>query len=293
LDGRAYQGKSAAPAQRSATGGAFMQRPARQVNGIQAMAPQEKPRPQSTIDPEDVARFDRLGEQWWNTSGPMAALHKFNPVRVAYLRDLLSRHFKIEGRLRDRHGPTPLRGLRVLDIGCGGGILSEPLARLGAEVTAIDPAPRNIEIAGAHAALGGLSIDYRCTTAEDLVGEGASFDVVLAMEVVEHVRDVPAFVRHAGAMVRPGGALVAATLNRTLKSFAFAIIGAEYVLRWAPRGTHNWSQFVTPLELAKALRAAGLDIIDETGVVYDPLAGKWRLAHDMGVNYMVAAHKPS
>ncbi|MEJ0096331.1 MAG: bifunctional 2-polyprenyl-6-hydroxyphenol methylase/3-demethylubiquinol 3-O-methyltransferase UbiG [Methylocella sp.] len=255
------------------------------------MAQHEKFRPNSTIDPEDIARFDRLGEQWWDLGGPMAALHKFNPVRVAYLRDMLSRHFKIEGRPHDQHAPLPLRGLRVLDIGCGGGILSESLARLGAEMTAVDPAPRNIGVASAHAGREGLSIDYRCTTAEALVAEGASFDVVLAMEVVEHVRDVDGFLRHSGAMVRPGGALVAATLNRTLKSFAFAIVGAEYVLRWLPRGTHNWNQFVTPREMAKALRAAGLQITDETGVVYNPLSDKWRLARDMDVNYMMVAQK--
>ncbi len=246
-------------------------------------------RPQSTIDPEDVARFDRLGDEWWSPDGPMAALHKFNPVRVAYLRDLLSRHFKADGRPRDRHGPEPLAGLRVLDIGCGAGILAEPLARHGASVTAIDPAPRNIEAAKDHAALAGVSIDYRCATAEELAASGALFDVVLAMEVLEHVRDVPLFLRQAGAMVRPGGLLVAATLSRTLKSFAFAIVGAEYVLRWAPRGTHNWSQFIRPGELQKALAAAGLRVFDETGVVYNPLAGKWRLAHDMDGNYLMAA----
>jgi 2-polyprenyl-6-hydroxyphenyl methylase/3-demethylubiquinone-9 3-methyltransferase len=256
------------------------------------MTQQEKIRRDSTVDPEDVARFDRIGAQWWDENGPMAALHKFNPVRVDYLTGLMSRHFKLAGAPRDPDAPRPLEGLRILDIGCGGGILSEPLARLGAEMTSIDPAKRNIEVARAHAARAGLSIDYRSVTVEQLGGEDRTFDAVLAMEVIEHVRDVPGFLRHAAAMVRPGGVLVAATLNRTLKSFAFAIVGAEYVLRWVPAGTHSWSQFVTPLELAKALRGAGLHIRDETGVIYDPLARAWRLGRDMDINYMIAADRP-
>ena len=255
------------------------------------MAQPEEIQPESTLDAEDVARFDRLGEEWWREDGPMAALHKLNPVRVAYIRDLGSRYFKVEGRPRDRHAAQPLKGLSVLDVGCGAGILAEPLAQLGARVTAIDPAPRNIEVAQNHAARSGLEIDYRCATAEALAAEGAVFDVVLAMEVLEHVRGVTDFLRQTAAMARPGGLVFAATLNRTLKSFAFAIVGAEYVLRWVPRGTHNWSQFITSAELKGALASAGLRVFDETGVVFDPLAGKWRLAHDMDVNYMMAAVK--
>jgi 2-polyprenyl-6-hydroxyphenyl methylase / 3-demethylubiquinone-9 3-methyltransferase len=255
------------------------------------MAQREEIRRESTIDPEDVARFDRLGEEWWREDGPMAALHRLNPLRVAYIRDLASRYFKVEGRPRDRHAAQPLSGLSALDVGCGAGILAEPLARLGARVTAIDPAPRNIEVARKHATRSGLDIDYRCATAEALAAEGAVFDVVLAMEVLEHVRNVADFLRRTGAMARPGGLVLAATLNRTLKSFAFAIVGAEYVLRWVPRGTHNWSRFITPAELKNALGGAGLRVFDETGVVFDPLAGKWRLAHDMDVNYMMAAVK--
>ncbi|MGO9672591.1 MAG: bifunctional 2-polyprenyl-6-hydroxyphenol methylase/3-demethylubiquinol 3-O-methyltransferase UbiG [Methylocella sp.] len=255
------------------------------------MAEAERIRQKSTIDPEDVARFDRLGEDWWREDGPMAALHKLNPVRVAYLRDVICRHFRVEGRPRERYGAQPLRELKLLDVGCGAGLLAEPLARLGAAVTAIDPAPRNIRVAKDHAALSGLAIDYRCQTIEALEAESVRFDVVLAMEVVEHVRDPAAFLRLAAAMVCPGGLLFAATLNRTLKSFALAIVGAEYVLGWAAPGTHDWRQFMTPRELETALAAAGLRVFDETGVVFDPLSGKWRLGHDTSVNYILAAVK--
>ncbi len=256
------------------------------------MASQEKLHRDTTVDPEEVARFDRLGAQWWDLDGPMRALHKFNPVRVAYLRELLCRHFLLDGKPRDWRSPAALQGLTILDIGCGAGILSEPLARLGARMTAIDPARRNIEAAKDHAAKANVAIDYRCVAAGELAAEGAVFDVVLAMEVVEHVRNVERFLGEAAAMVRPSGMLAAATLNRTLKSFAFAVLGAEYVLRWVPRGTHNWTQFVTPRELAKALRDAGLRIKDETGVVYDPLGAKWQLSHDMDINYIMAACRP-
>ena len=242
------------------------------------MASQEKLHCDATIDPEEVARFDRLGAQWWDPKGPMRALHKFNPVRVAYLRELLGKRFLLVGKPRDWRSPAALQGLTILDIGCGAGILSEPLARLGARMTAIDPARRNIEAAKDHAAKTNLAIDYRCVAAEELAAGGEVFDVVLAMEVVEHVRDVGLFLTEAAAMMRPGGMLAAATLNRTLKSFAVAIVGAEYFLHWLPRGTHNWSQFVTPQEIAKALRAAGLRFKDETGVVYDPLRATAALA---------------
>jgi 2-polyprenyl-6-hydroxyphenyl methylase / 3-demethylubiquinone-9 3-methyltransferase len=269
-----------------------MQMPAHQVNGNSAVASQEKRHRDTTVDPEEVARFDRLGAQWWDPDGPMRALHKFNPARVAYLRELLGKHFLLDGKPRDWRSPAALQGLTILDIGCGAGILSEPLARLGARMTSIDPARHNIEAAKDHAAKTSLAIDYRYVATGELAAEGAIFDVVLAMEVVEHVRNVGRFLAEAAGMVRPGGLLAAATLNRTLKSFAFAILGAEYVLRWVPRGTHNWSQFVTPRELAKKLRDAGLRIKDEIGVVYDPLTGKWRLSHDMDVNYIMAAIRP-
>src|SRR3984893_3604749 len=227
-----------------------MQMPAHQVNGNSAVASREKLTRDTTVDPEAVARFDRLGAQWWDPDGRTGGLHKFNPIRVAYLRELLGKHFLQKGKPRDCRSPAALQGLTILDVGCGAGILSEPLARLGARMTAIDPARRNIEAAKDHAAKTNLAIDYRSVAAEELAAEGGVFDVVLAMEVVEHVRNVGRFLAVAAAMVRPGGVLAAATLNRTLKSFAFAILGAEYVLHWVPRGTHNWTQFVAPRELA-------------------------------------------
>jgi 2-polyprenyl-6-hydroxyphenyl methylase/3-demethylubiquinone-9 3-methyltransferase len=251
------------------------------------MPPHEGPDP--SIDPEEVARFNGLGEDWWNPHGPMRALHQFNPVRVEYLRRLLTKRFrKVSG---GEHAGRPLAGIEILDIGCGGGLLSEALSRLGAEVTALDPAPVNISVAQEHAEKSGLSIDYLCKTAEALAKEGRDFDVVLAMEVVEHVRDVKAFVSVSAGMVRPNGLCIVATLNRTLKSYALAIVGAEYVLRWLPKGTHKWENFVTPRELGAALSAAGLRVIDEAGVVFNPLSGQWQQSRDMDVNYMIAAER--
>jgi 2-polyprenyl-6-hydroxyphenyl methylase/3-demethylubiquinone-9 3-methyltransferase len=239
-----------------------------------------------TVDEAELARFAALASQWWDPRGKMAPLHRFNPVRLGYIRDIACRRFG-----RDPKRIDCLKGLRMLDIGCGGGILSEPLARLGADMVGADPAEANIEAARLHAADGGLAVDYRSTTAEALAEAGERFDIVLAMEVVEHVADVNLFVELTGAMVKPGGLMVAATLNRTLKSFALAIVGAEYILRWLPRGTHQWDKFVTPNELEIALERAGLRIIDETGVVYNPLADHWRLGSDMDVNYMVTAER--
>jgi 2-polyprenyl-6-hydroxyphenyl methylase/3-demethylubiquinone-9 3-methyltransferase len=256
------------------------------------MAAQQTLHHDPTVYPAEVDRFNRLGAQWWDPHGPMRALHKINPVRVAYLRERLAGHFSLDASPRDWRAPAPLQGLKILDIGCGAGILSEPLARLGASMTAIDPARRNIAVAKEHAAKANLAIEYRCISAEELAAGGALFDAVLAMEVIEHVRDPARFLDRAAKMVRPGGMVVAATLNRTLKSFAFAIVGAEYVLNWVPRGTHNWNHFVTPQVLAKALRAAGLRIKDATGVTYNALTASWQLSHDMDINYMMAAVRP-
>lgn len=249
------------------------------------MPPQDAP----SVDPEEIARFDRLAETWWDPHGPMRALHQFNPVRVAFLGRLLSERFR--ENLPEPQADRPLAGLEILDIGCGGGILSEALSGLGAALTAIDPAPTNIAVARRHAEQTGLAIDYRCTTAKSLAAEGRSFDTVLAMEVVEHVRDRRAFVAVAARMVRPNGLCVVATLNRTAKSYLFAIIGAEYVLGWLPKGTHKWEHFVTPRELSAALKAAGMRVIAETGVVFRPLAGQWQESRDMDVNYMIAAER--
>jgi 2-polyprenyl-6-hydroxyphenyl methylase / 3-demethylubiquinone-9 3-methyltransferase len=239
-----------------------------------------------TIDLDEIARFSRHAGRWWDEGGPMAALHKFNPVRLAYIRDRAAAHFS-----RDASRLDSLAGLRILDIGCGGGVLSEPLARLGAAMVGADPSGSNIAVAQQHAAQSGLKIDYRNTTAEALAAAGETFDIVLAMEVVEHVADVGLFVELAASMVKPAGLMFVATLNRTVKSFALAIVGAEYILRWLPRGTHQWDKFVTPNELEIAIEQSGLRVSHEAGVVYNLLADRWQLSTDMDVNYMVAAEK--
>jgi len=241
----------------------------------------------TSVDAAEVDRFSRLAADWWDPRGPMAALHKLNPVRLAYIRDRAAEHFA-----RDPKKLDCLKGLRMLDIGCGAGILSEPLARLGAAMVGADPAEDNIAVAQAHAREAGVAVDYRATTAEDLAAAGERFDVVLMMEVVEHVNDVDEFVATCASMVKPGGLMVAATLNRTLKSFALAIVGAEYVLRWVPRGTHQWDKFVTPQELERAFEDCGLDVIGERGVVYNPFADRWQLSSDMDVNYMLVGERP-
>lgn len=240
------------------------------------------------VDREEVARFDALAATWWDEAGPMRVLHRFNPVRLGYIRDALCRHHG-----RDPEVPFALDGLTVCDVGCGGGVLSEPLARLGATVTGLDPAERNLAVARSHAEAAGVPVDYQARTIEQVVASGATFDAVLIMEVVEHVSDMPAFVRGACAAVKPGGLLFAATINRTLRSFALAIVGAEYVLGWLPKGTHDWEKFVTPAELSAAIRAGGLDVTDTTGVVYNPLNDGWRTGRDTAVNYMLSAARPA
>jgi len=241
----------------------------------------------TTINAEEVDKFGRMAEEWWDPTGKFRPIHKFNPVRLAYIRDHALRHFGKDGGVRQ-----PLTGLTVLDIGCGGGLLSEPLARLGARIVGVDAAERNIAVAKLHAEQSGLAIDYRATTAEALAAAGERFDIVLNMEVVEHVDNVSLYMQSCAALVAPGGLLFTATLNRTLRARALAIFAAENVLRWLPRGTHDFDKFLTPAEIRALLTRHGLRIADETGVVYRPLADEWRLSPDMGINYMVLAEKP-
>ena len=242
------------------------------------------PAPTTTLDPGEVEKFSRLAAEWWNPTGKMSVLHKFNPVRLAYIREAACERFR-----RDRTRIDALAGLTVLDIGCGGGLLCEPLARMGASVTGIDPARTNVETARLHAADSGVAVDYRCTTAEDVAAAGERFDIVLAMEVVEHVADVGLFVEACATLVKPGGLLFMATINRTLKSYALAIVGAEYVLRWLPRGTHEWDKFVTPEELSSAMTAPGLTVTDRRGVRFDILRDRWTETSDLSVSYMITA----
>jgi 2-polyprenyl-6-hydroxyphenyl methylase / 3-demethylubiquinone-9 3-methyltransferase len=242
----------------------------------------------TTVDAGEIAKFERMAAEWWDPDGKFRPLHKFNPIRLAYVRDVMAEHFG-----RDPKRGKPLADLRLLDIGCGGGLLAEPMARLGAETIGIDPSATNVEVARRHAESCRLAIDYRATTAEALVEAGELFDVVLAMEVVEHVADVEAFIAACAALTKPGGLLFIATINRTAKAFALAIFGAEYVLRWLPRGTHDYSKLVRPSELESALTAAGLSLIDRTGIRYSPLSDRWSRAPDMDVNYMVVAGKPA
>jgi 2-polyprenyl-6-hydroxyphenyl methylase/3-demethylubiquinone-9 3-methyltransferase len=242
----------------------------------------------TTINADELAKFAAMADEWWDPAGKFKPLHKFNPVRLGFIRDHAVRHFR-----RDGHARRPLEGLRFLDIGCGGGLLSEPLARLGASVVGIDPAERNVRTAEVHARQSGLEIDYRATTAEALAEAGATFDVVLNMEVIEHVDNVPLYMKSCAALVKPGGLMVVATINRTPRAFALAIVGAEYVLGWLPRGTHDYRKFLTPEEVTALVTRNGMKVTDRTGVVYHPLADEWRPSRDMGVNYMLLAEKPA
>ncbi len=239
----------------------------------------------STVDPAEIAKFSKLSETWWDPKGKMAPLHKINPLRLAYIRDAACRKFE-----RNAKSLNCLSGLRMLDIGCGAGLLCEPFTRLGAQVVGVDPSASNIAAAKLHAEKGHLSIDYRNTTIEEM-DPRERFDIVLAMEVVEHVVDVGAFLGRCASVLKPGGMMVVSTLNRNWKSFALAIVGAEYVLRWLPRGTHQWNKFITPDELTKHLLDARLVVTEQSGVVYSPLADRWSLSSDMDVNYMMVAEQ--
>ena len=238
----------------------------------------------STVDPAEVERFTRIADEWWDPAGKFAPLHQLNPVRIGYVRDRVAAHWQ-----RNPLSGNPLDGLSLLDIGCGGGLLSEPMTRLGARVTGVDASARNIAVASLHAERQGLAVDYRQGTAEALADSVAQFDVVMALEIVEHVSDVDLFLRSCGQMVKPGGLMFLSTLNRTAKAWALAIAGAEYVLGWLPRGTHDWKKFLKPSEVARGLRAGGIETDDIVGVVYSPLSRQWSLnKRDLDVNYMLS-----
>lgn len=235
-------------------------------------------------DPSEIAKFEAMAAEWWDPKGKFKPLHMMNPVRLGYITTQIAAEFG-----RDLKSPRPFEGLRVLDIGCGGGLLSEPMARLGATVVGADAAEKNIEIARLHADQVGLKIDYRAETAEALLAAGESFDVVLALEIVEHVADPPGFVQSCHDLLGPGGLLVMSTLNRTMRSFGAAIIGAEWVMRWLPKGTHEWSRFITPDELAAMMARAGLRVVDRKGMVFNPVSWDWSLSdRDLSVNYAIS-----
>ena len=240
----------------------------------------------TTIDQNEVDRFSAMAAEWWDPTGKFKPLHKINPLRLAYIRDKVADSYG-----RDPKAHRPLAGLRVLDIGCGGGLLSEPVARMGADVVGADASERNIGIARTHAAQSGTQVDYRAVTAEALAEAGETFDVVLNMEVVEHVADVEFFLSTCSSMVRPGGLMLVSTINRTFKAAALAIIGAEYVLRWLPRGTHQYEKLVRPEEIEAPLSSSGLEILDRTGVFFNPLQNQWHLSPDLDVNYMMLARR--
>lgn len=242
----------------------------------------------STLDPGEVARFGRIAAEWWDQSGKFRMLHRIGPARLKFIRDHMTAHFGLRA-----DGLKVLSALSVLDIGCGGGLVCEPLARLGARVTGVDPSQETISAARMHAEAQRLDIDYRVGRVEDLAAAGASFDAVLCLEVVEHVPDVAAFLATCAKVVRPGGLMLLSTLNRTLKSYALAIVGAEYVLRWLPAGTHQWDRFVTPDELTRYLRSAGLEPIGFEGMIYNVMRDEWALSPDLGVNYLAAASRPA
>ena len=241
----------------------------------------------TTVDPAEVERFSRIAAEWWDANGKFAPLHRLNPVRLGFIRDHAAHHWQ-----RDPLSEAPLSGLSLLDIGCGGGLLSEPMARLGAQVTGVDAASRNVSVAALHAKGQALAIDYRQGTAEALAASGAQFDIVLALEIVEHVADVDLFLASIGRLVKPGGLLFLSTLNRTAKAWALAIAGAEYLLGWLPRGTHDWRKFLKPSEVVNGLRRGGIEAQEIVGVVYSPLSRAWSLSKsDLDVNYILYGRK--
>ena len=267
-----------------------------------ATEPEETPRPapdrdtgpgnDPSVDPAEVERFAALAERWWERHGAFRALHALNPVRIAYVRDALVADARPDARADDAAALKPLAGLRLLDVGCGGGLMAEPLCRLGAEVVAVDAAEANVRAARHHAEEQGLAIDYRHATAEALAAAGERFDAVLALEIVEHVADLDAFAAACTDLVKPGGSFIVATLNRTLAAYALAIVAAERILGWLPAGSHDWSRFVRPAEMVRLLRRHGLAVADMRGMVYHPLAGGWTTSPNLAVNYIVHARKP-
>ena len=238
----------------------------------------------TTVDQAEVERFSTMAAEWWNPAGKFRPLHKFNPVRLQYIKEKVCERFG-----HDINDPQALKGLRLLDIGCGGGLLAEPMARLGAEVVGVDASPVNIEVASIHARQTDLEIDYRAMTAEELQATGETFNIILNMEVVEHVADVALFLRACAKMVRPGGLVFVATINRTPIAYALAIVAAEQILRWLPKGTHSYDKLVRPEEVERPLVAENLTVLDRTGVFYNPLSDRWMRSQTMEVNYMILA----
>ncbi len=241
----------------------------------------------SSIDPEEVAQFSRIAAEWWDPKGKFKPLHEINPVRIGYIKQQIAQHFG-----KDADAIRALEGLSLLDIGCGGGLICEPMHRMGADITGIDASEENIKTARTHAEQGGLEIDYRATTAEDLLTTGAQFDVVLALEIVEHVADAESFIASCAGLVKSGGLLIMSTMNRTPQSYLKAIIGAEYVLRLLPRGTHSWQKFLRPAEMLESMQSAGLAHVHSTGMTLNPFKWQWRLDEkDLQVNYLMVAKK--
>ncbi len=241
-----------------------------------------------SLDPAEVEKFSKLAAEWWNPKGKFGVLHVFNPVRLTYIKEQTCARLGLDPLLEQ-----PFKGLRFLDIGCGGGLLTEPMARLGAEIVGVDPSEKNIKTASVHAAEQGLAIEYRACTAEDLHAAGEKFDVILNMEVIEHVADPASFTKTCSAMLNPRGLMFVATLNRTLKSFGLAIVGAEYVLGWLPRGTHQWEKFIKVEELEGWLLENDVTVKAKSGITFHPLENKWKLSRDLSVNYMVVGQLTS